>query len=119
MNKFVLTFLAFTSLLGASMAAAQADTNSSPQLTTVSWVVQTRNAFGINGRFVELIGHATVKIGTKYWFTDGTGTMRLNAGKIGLPMGPSLVIDGRIDHGFLGMGPVEVVLKTWRVGIAP
>jgi hypothetical protein len=119
MKKLVLTYLAFASLLGASMTVAPADPTPSRHLTTVSWVVQTRNEPAADGRLVTLIGRVTARTGNKYVFTDGTGFVHLSAEGMGLPMGPSLVVAGRIDHAFLGLGPVEVVVKNWHMGIVP
>jgi hypothetical protein len=82
-------------------------------------VLETRSESGTDGRSVTLIGHVTAVIGSKYLFTDGTGYVHLNGGGSALPMGPSLVVTGRIRHPFLGLGHVEVVVKNWRYGVVP
>ena len=119
MKKLVLTYLAFASLLGASMTVAPADPTPSRHLTTVSWVLETRNKPSVDGRFVTLIGRVTAKNGNRYLFTDGTGFVHLNVKGMGLPVGTSLVVVGRIDHAFLGLGQVQVVVKNWYAGIVP
>jgi len=116
MKKIVLSLSAFVSLLGASTTVSPADPAPPYHLTTVSWVVATRNKLGVDGRYVSLIGHVTRKIGDEsYWFTDGTGAVRRDSEKFDLPIGPKLVIGGRIDQAYLGFGHLEVDVRTWRL----
>jgi uncharacterized protein YdeI (BOF family) len=120
MKKFVLIFSAFVSLLGVSSTASPADPAPSYHLTTVSWVVSTRNNLSVDDRYVTLIGHVTQKIGDEtYWFTDGTGAVRLDSEKFNLPIGPKLVIGGRIDQAYLGFGHLEVDVRNWHFAKNP
>src|SRR5450432_846055 len=97
MNKTLWAFLAMAGFLGISTASSDADP--AYHLTTVSWVVATRNDMDKDDHFVTLIGHVTGRDnGGDYFFTDGTGTVRLDSEKIELPVGPRIVIGGRIDQ---------------------
>jgi uncharacterized protein YdeI (BOF family) len=70
----------------------------------------------VDDSYVTLIGHVIRKIGDKtYLFTDGTGAVRLDGEKFDLPIGPKLVIGGRIDQAYLGFGHLEVDVRTWRL----
>ena len=120
MKKIVLTLFALSTLLAASTTAAQAGTNPPYHLTTVSWVVATRDNLNVDDRYVTLIGHVTQKIGDDaYWFTDGTGNVRLDSGDFQLPVGPKLVIGGRIDQAYLGFGHLEVDVRRWHYARNP
>jgi uncharacterized protein (TIGR00156 family) len=120
MKKFVLTFSAMASLLGASMTLSPADPPPPDHLTTVSWVVATRNKLSVDDSYVTLIGRVTQKIGDEtYWFTDGTGAVRLDSEKFELPIGPKLVIGGRIDQAYLGFGHLEVDVRKWHLVKSP
>ncbi len=89
-------------------------------LTTVSWVVSTQNNINVDDRYVTLIGHVTRRTGDEsYWFTDGTGAVRLDSERFELPVGPKLVIGGRIDQAWLGFGDLEVDVRHWRYANHP
>jgi uncharacterized protein YdeI (BOF family) len=84
-------------------------------LTTVRWVIQTRDNLDVDDQYVTLVGRVTRKIGDEeYWFTDGTGSVRLDSEDFVLPIGPKLVIGGRIDQAYLGFGHLEVDVRHWR-----
>jgi len=84
-------------------------------LTPVSWIVATRNNIDVDDRYVTIIGHVTRRMGSEeYWFTDGTGSVRLDSENFDLPVGPRLVIGGRIDQAYLGFGHIEVDVRHWR-----
>ena len=84
-------------------------------LTTVSWVLATRNNLDNDDKYVTLIGRVTGRDdGGDYFFTDGTGTIRLDPNDYNLPVGPQLVIGGRIDQAYLGIGHLEVDVRTWK-----
>ncbi|MEI9999691.1 MAG: NirD/YgiW/YdeI family stress tolerance protein [Verrucomicrobiota bacterium] len=103
-------------------APAPADGAGGPayHLTTVSWVVATQNNLQEDDRYVTLIGHVTGRAGEEdYFFTDGTGTVRLDSGKFNLPIGPRLVIGGRIDQAYLGFGHLEVDVRQWQYAKRP
>ena len=88
-------------------------------LTTVSWVIATRDDIDKDDRYVTLIGHVVGRDGDDYLFTDGTGTVRLDSDDFKLPMGPKIVIGGRIDQAYLGFGHLEVDVRQWHFAKAP
>ena len=64
---------------------------------------------------MTLVGHVTGRIGDdSYFFTDGTGTIRLDSGDFELPVGARVVIGGRIDQAYLGFGHLEVDVRNWH-----
>lgn len=84
-------------------------------LTPVSWIVATRDQLHYDDRYVTIIGHVTRRIGDdEYWFTDGTGSVRLDSENFDLPIGRRIVVGGRIDQAWLGFGHVEVDVRRWR-----
>jgi uncharacterized protein YdeI (BOF family) len=84
-------------------------------LTPVSWIVATRNKLSMDDRYVTIIGHVTRRIGDdEYWFSDGTGSVRLDSENFDLPVGPKIIIGGRIDQAYLGIGHLEVDVRRWR-----
>ena len=83
--------------------------------TTVRWVVSTRDDLDMDDRYVTLIGHVTRHIDDEeYWFTDGTGSVRLDSEDFDLPVGKKIIIGGRIDQAYLGFGHLEVDVRHWR-----
>jgi uncharacterized protein YdeI (BOF family) len=89
-------------------------------LTTVSWVVATRNNIDKDDRYVTLIGQVSGRTGTEdYFFTDGTGTVRLDSENFRLPVGPRIVVGGRIDQAYLGFGHLEVDVRNWHYARRP
>ena len=83
--------------------------------TPISWIIKTRNNLDKDDRYVTIIGHVTRRIGDDaYWFTDGTGSIRLDSEDFDLPVGPKLMIGGRIDQAWLGIGNLEVDVQRWR-----
>jgi uncharacterized protein YdeI (BOF family) len=114
MKTCLLRLMFATALLVAPALSAQA---APPpyHLTTVSWVIATRDNLDQDDRFVTLIGHITGRDdGGDYFFTDGTGTVRLDPGDFVLPVGPRVVIGGRIDQAYLGIGHLEVDVRNWH-----
>src|SRR5260221_4637158 len=101
MKNFLPAMFAVASLLGFSTTVSQA---APPyHLTTVSWVVATRDNLNKDDQYVTLIGHVTGRTGDEaYFFTDGTGTVRLDSENFELPVGPRIVVGGRIDQADLG-----------------
>lgn len=84
-------------------------------LTTVKWVVDTRNDLQQDDIYVSLIGYVTGKEGDEtYFFSDGTGTVRLDSEKFELPIGKRLLIGGRIDQAYFGFGHLEVDVQHWK-----
>lgn len=118
MKKTICAFLAVSALLGVSTTLSKAEPPY--HLTTVSWVVATRNNMDKDDHYVTLIGQATGRDdGGDYFFTDGTGTVRLDAGDFRLPIGPRIVIGGRIDQAYLGIGHLEVDVRRWHYARNP
>jgi uncharacterized protein YdeI (BOF family) len=117
MKKILWALLAVPTLLSASTTfCAAAPKEPSYHLTTVSWVVATKDDINKDDHYVTLIGHVTGREGDEtYFFTDGTGTVRLDSEKFELPVGPRLVIGGRIDQAYLGFGHLEVDVRNWHL----
>ena len=107
---------AVTSLLTSTLSHAEPPYH----LTTVSWVVATQNNIDKDDRYVTLIGHVTGRAGDEtFFFTDGTGSVRLDSEKFELPVGPRIVIGGRIDQAYLGIGHLEVDVRSWHYAKHP
>ena len=122
MKKNLWALLAILTLLGTFTTRSQAAPPAQPpyHLTTVSWVVSTRNDLDKDDRYVTLIGHITGREGDEtFFFTDGTGTVRLDSEKFELPIGPRIVIGGRIDQAYLGIGHLEVDVRNWHYARHP
>jgi uncharacterized protein YdeI (BOF family) len=119
MKKTMWVFLAISALLSISATSSPADPPSY-HLTTVSWVVATRNDIDKDDHYVTLIGHVTGRTGDEiYFFTDGTGSVRLDSEKFELPVGPRIVVGGRIDQAYLGFGHLEVDVRNWHYARHP
>ena len=89
-------------------------------VTTVSWVVATRDNIAKDDRYVTLIGHVTGRTGDEtFFFTDGTGSVRLDSARFELPIGPKIVVGGRIDQAYLGFGHLEVDVRNWHYARTP
>ena len=121
MKKTLPALLAASVLLGISTTLVQAQpVPPLYHLTTVSWVIATRNNIDKDDRYVTLIGHVTGRTGDEdYFFTDGTGTVRLDSEKFELPVGPKIVVGGRIDQAYLGFGHLEVDVRNWHYAKKP
>jgi uncharacterized protein (TIGR00156 family) len=117
MKKISLTFFAASTLLGLFSVSASAAPHEHPyHLTTVGWVVNTRDNLDMDDRYVTLVGHVTRRIGDdEYWFTDGTGSVRLDSEDFDLPIGKKIVLGGRIDQAYLGFGHLEVDVRRWHL----
>ena len=120
MKKTSTAILAGLALLGVSTTFAPADPPPAYHLTSVSWVVATRNNMDKDDRYVTLIGHVTGREGDEtYFFTDGTGMVRLDSADFELPVGPKIVVGGRIDQAYLGIGHLEVDVRRWHYARRP
>ena len=118
MKKILPVLLATMGLFGVTTVSSHAEPPY--HLTTVSWVVSTRNNMDVDDRYVTLIGHVTRQIGDEgYWFTDGTASVRLDSENFDLPIGPKVVIGGRIDQAYLGFGHLEVDVRRWHLAKQP
>jgi len=115
MMKTLSCLLAVSALLTLSAISSHAAPPPAYHLTTVSWVVATRDDINKDDRYVTLIGHVTKRAGDEiYFFTDGTGTVRLDSENFELPVGPKIVVGGRIDQAYLGFGHLEVDVRNWH-----
>jgi uncharacterized protein YdeI (BOF family) len=115
----IAAFFAVIAVMGAMDSRAQTEPPPSLQplyhLTTVRWVINTRDDMDMDDRYVTLVGRVTHRIGDEeYWFTDGTGSVRLDSADFVLPIGPKVVIGGRIDQAYLGIGHLEVDVRHWH-----
>jgi uncharacterized protein YdeI (BOF family) len=120
MKKIVALLLAFSALFAGSLPIARAEAEPPYHLTTVSWIISTKDNLDVDDHYVTLIGHITgmAKNGD-YMFTDGTGTIMLDASDSTLPVGPKVVIGGRIDQAYFGWGHLEVDVKRWHLAKKP
>lgn len=115
MKKIRPVLLALFALLGFCATHSSAAPARPYHFTTVRWVVNTRDNLDVDDRYVTLIGRVTRRIGDdEYWFTDGTGSVRLDSEDFDLPIGARLIIGGRIDQAYLGFGHLEVDVRHWR-----
>jgi uncharacterized protein YdeI (BOF family) len=115
MKKIIGALSAMTVLFSISITLSRAATEPPYHLTTVSWVQETKNDINTDDHYVTLIGRVTKREGEEtYFFTDGTGTVRLDSEKFELPVGPRIVIGGRIDQAYLGFGHLEVDVRNWH-----
>jgi uncharacterized protein YdeI (BOF family) len=119
MKNILWTILAVTALVGASATTSFAAPPPTYHLTTVSWVIATRDNLDKDDHYVTLIGHVTGRAGDDLWFTDGTGSVRLDTGDFDLPIGPRIVVGGRIDQAYLGIGHLEVDVRNWHLARHP
>jgi uncharacterized protein YdeI (BOF family) len=91
-----------------------------PQVTPVSWVLATQHNDNVDERRVVLVGRVThPDNGSDWWFTDGTGSVRLETGDRVPPVGPLLRIVGRIDQATWGIGVIEVKVRHWGYANSP
>ncbi len=85
-------------------------------MTTVSWIKEQDRKDNIDAddRYVVLVGVVTRKTDDDtYVFDDGTGSIQLDSDKH-LPVGYRVVIRGRVDQAFMGIGRLEVDVNSWR-----
>ena len=117
MKNSLLIGLALFSLGCTAVVRADDDPDRNQQhMTTVAWIKeQDRNDnIDADDRYVVLIGTVTKKTDEEtYLFSDGTGSIQLDSEKE-LPLGMPIVIRGRIDQAFMGIGRLEVDVKSWR-----
>ena len=116
MKNSLLGLVFASALLAVPTASSLAEPPPAYHLTTVSWVISTRNNLDDDDRYVTLIGRVTGRDGDEdYFFTDGTGTVRLDSADFVLPIGRRIVVGGRIDQAYLGIGHLEVDARTWHL----
>ena len=105
-----------TCLLICTGTLSQAADNSSPnaQITPVSWIVDSRHNIDVDDKSVTLVGKVIKRDdGSDWWFSDTTGSVRLDTGDMELPVGRMLVVKGHIDQARFGIGHLEVEVNHW------
>ncbi|HUB66105.1 MAG TPA: hypothetical protein VL981_01315 [Candidatus Methylacidiphilales bacterium] len=118
MKNALFASLATLSLFGltALKAADENPNNTKDHVSSIAWIVERDKAddIGVDGRYAVLIGKVTQKYKDEtYFFEDGTGTIQLDS-EIELPIGKTIVVRGDIDQAFLGIGKLELNVKSWR-----
>ncbi len=84
------------------------------QITPISWIVQTQHNLDVDDKSVTLVGQVVKRDGgSDWWFSDTTGSVRLDTGDMELPVGKTLVVRGRIDQSRFGIGYLEVEVNHW------
>jgi uncharacterized protein YdeI (BOF family) len=90
------------------------------QITPVSWIVATRHNLDVDDKAVTLVGQVVRKDGgSDWWFSDATGSVRLDTDDMELPIGRTLVVRGRIDQARFGIGYLEVEVRHWDYANTP
>jgi uncharacterized protein YdeI (BOF family) len=106
-----ITILVTALILGAAIVRVHADP---PQITPVSWVIATQHNGDVDDKSVTLRGKVIrPDQGSDWWFSDSTGSVRLDVGDHELPPGQLLIVRGHIDHAKLGIGYLEVEVNHW------
>jgi uncharacterized protein YdeI (BOF family) len=120
MNSRFLKYV-FVLVLGLTLgASACRAAYGPPPVVPVSWVLSTQHNDDVDEKRVVLIGRITHHDnGSDWWFTDGTGSVRLETGDQMPPVGPMLRIVGRIDQATWGIGVIEVKVKHWAYAKQP
>ncbi len=86
------------------------------EITPVSWILQQGRNIDVDDKRVTLVGKLIKKDdGSDWWFSDTTGSIRLDTGDKELPVGPLLRVTGRIDQARFGVGHLEVEVSHWEV----
>jgi hypothetical protein len=118
MKKVSLLLLALAmSAAGSRMSYAAPEP---PQITPVSWIVATQHNSDLDDKVVILVGRVIRPAqGGDWWFSDTTGSVRLETGDMELPVGPLLRVRARIDQATWGIGVLEVKVKHWQYAGQP
>jgi uncharacterized protein YdeI (BOF family) len=107
------TLVAFAFLL--SVASSRAASSEPPQITPVSWIVDTRHNINVDDKRVTIVGEVIKHDdGSDWWFADTTGSVRLDTDDKELPIGKRLVVTGRIDQSRFGVGHLEIEVSHWE-----
>ena len=101
--------------MGVFMSISQAEpVNQHYQLCSVSQVLSGQDNTRIAHGYVLLVGRIMARVDDDYIFTDGTGRVKLETGDSRLPIGQVIVVGGRIDHPFMGIGQLGIEVEHWR-----
>jgi uncharacterized protein YdeI (BOF family) len=90
--------------------------NARDHVSSVAWVIarDKDDDIGVDDRYIVLIGKISEKYKDEtYFFNDGTGTIQLDS-EARLPVGKDIVVRGRIDQAYLGIGKLEIDVQSWR-----
>jgi hypothetical protein len=107
-------------LLALAVTGIRAADSEPPHFTPISWIISTRHNGDVDDKYVTLQGKVIKPDqGSDWWFSDTTGSVRLDTGDKDLPVGPMLVVSGNIDQAKLGFGVLEVEVKHWDYANKP
>ena len=115
----------FTSLIAAIVAISPVFTQSvnahePAQVTPISWIIQTQHNIDVDDKAVTLVGQVIKRDnGSDWWFSDTTGSVRLDTGDMELPIGKTLIVRGHIDQSRFGVGYLEVEVHHWEYAQKP
>jgi uncharacterized protein YdeI (BOF family) len=111
-----LTALSLPLFGAAALKADENPNNTKDHVTSVAWIVARDNDddIGVDDRYAVLVGKITQKYKDEtYFFEDGTGTIQLDSEER-LPVGVPIVVRGRIDQAYLGIGKLVLDVQSWR-----
>jgi uncharacterized protein YdeI (BOF family) len=99
----------------AALSAFRASAHEPAQITPISWVLATQHNGGVDDKRVVLVGRVIKPDqGSDWWFSDATGSVRLDTGDKELPVGRLLRVTGNIDQAKWGIGYLEVEVRHWE-----
>ncbi len=111
MKKAVLVFIS----LGLAITTSQASDSETPHITPIKWILDTQHNGDVDDKYVTMVGRVIKPDqGSDWWFSDTTGSVRLETGDKDLPVGPLLKVSGHIDQAKLGIGYLEIEVKHWE-----
>jgi uncharacterized protein YdeI (BOF family) len=116
MKKLFLCLTALSLIGTAVIKADENPNNTKDHVTSIAWIQERDKAddIGVDDRYAVIIGKVTEKYKDEtYFFDDGTGSIQLDS-EAKLPVGKTIVVRGYIDQAFLGIGKLELDVKSWR-----
>jgi len=106
--------LPLVAALALTFAVSKASNSEPPHITPISWILATQHNGDVEGKHVTIVGRVVKPDqGSDWWFTDSTGSVRLDTGDKELPVGPLLQVRGEIDQSKLGVGYLEIEVTHW------
>ncbi len=100
--------------LALTIPVSRASDSKPTQITPISWIISTQHNGSVDDKYVTLVGRVIKPDqGSDWWFSDTTGSVRLDTGDKELPVGPMLRVSGHIDQAKLGLGYLEVEVNHW------
>ncbi len=101
-------------LMSASLNQPASAAPAHSEITPVNWILQEGRNIDVDDKRVTLVGKVIKKDdGSDWWFSDTTGSIRLDTGDQMLPIGRMLVVTGHIDQARFGVGHLEVEVSHW------